>query len=96
MTMKPDLPLAAAVWHDFYAVTGFAPGTDVIGCNKGARISLYEGDKPLDSVTEQGWSIPPGGDGDQVSGFRVKADAGQAWVRGNADVILGALQEFEE
>lgn len=33
--MRDNLELAPATWHDFYAVTGFAPGADVIGCSGG-------------------------------------------------------------
>lgn len=89
MAMKPDLPLASAVWHDFYAVTGFAGGTEVIGYNGGSsRICLFEGDKPPSSTPVQGWPIPMG------EAFRVKADAGQAWIRGNGNsVLLCGLQE---
>lgn len=86
MSMIPNLPLAAGVWHDFYAVTGFAPGEEVIGCNGGsARICLYQGDKPDASVAMQGWDIPAGG------GFSVKADS--VWVRGNGSVVLCGLQD---
>lgn len=89
MVMKPNLVLAQAIWHDFYSVTGFAPGTDVIGCNGSVtRICLFEGDKPLDATYVQGWEIPAGG------GFRVKADS--AWIRGNGSVTLCGLQEVEE
>lgn len=88
MVMKPDLPLASSVWHDFYAVTGFAPGTDVIFCNRsGTRIVVYEGAQPSASSL-QGWEIPAGG------GCRVKAAS--AWVKGNAAVLLGGLQEYSE
>lgn len=89
MAMKPDLLLTSAVWHDFYAVTGFDSDTDVIGYNGGAsRICLFEGDKPPAATAVQGWQIPMG------EGFRVKASAGQAWIRGNGSpVLLCALQE---
>lgn len=33
--MRDNLELAPATWHDFYAVTGFAPGADVIVCSGG-------------------------------------------------------------
>lgn len=88
MVMKPDLPLAPSVWHDFYAVTGFAPGTDVICCNRsGTRIVVFEGNQPPTDAM-YGWEIPSGG------GVRIKAQS--AWIRGNAPVLLGGLQEAVE
>lgn len=86
MSMIPNLPLAAGVWHDFYAVTGFTPGAEVIGCNGGnARICLFEGAQPEASVAMQGWDIPAGG------GFCVKAES--VWIRGNGSVVLCGLQD---
>lgn len=86
MSMKPNLILAAGVWHDFYAFTGFAPGTEVIGCNGGnARICLFQGDEPSSAQASQGWDIPVGG------GFSVKGES--VWVRGNGGVVLVGLQD---
>lgn len=88
MVMKPDLTLAPGVWHDFYAATGYAPGSDIIFCNRSAtRIVVFEGPQPSAQVLH-GAEIPSGGWG------RVRAQ--KAWIKGNAGLILGALQEFEQ
>lgn len=87
MVMKPDLPLAPSVWHDFYAVTGFAPGTDVVFCNRSStRIVLFEGPQP-DPSTLHGAEIQPGAWG------RVRGQS--AWLKGNATVLIGGLQEYQ-
>lgn len=88
MSMKPNLTLPAGVWHDFYAVTGFAPGSNIIGCSGGTnRICLYEGEKPEHEVEVQGWQIS------SREGFKVQGQS--VWVRGNNGVTLCGLQEVE-
>ena len=44
MGMKPNLTLTAGVWHDFYAVTGFEPGSNIIGAVVGI------GDTPSEAL----------------------------------------------
>ncbi len=86
--MKPDVTLAAGMWHDFYAATGYAPGTDVIFCNRsGTRVVAFEGDQPA-AQSYQGAEIPGGAWG------RVKADS--AWIKAGAAIVLGGIQEFAE
>lgn len=88
MAMKPDVTLAAGVWHDFYAATGYAPGTDVIFCNRsGTRVLAFEGAQPA-AQAYQGAEIASGAWG------RVKADS--AWIKAGAPILLGAVQEFAE
>lgn len=88
MGMKPNLTLPAGVWHDFYAVTGFAPGSNIIGCSGGTnRICFYEGAEPGHDVEVQGWQIS------SREGFKVQGQS--VWVRGNNGVTLCGLQEVE-
>lgn len=88
MGMKPNLTLPAGVWHDFYAVTGFAPGSNIIGCSGGTnRICFYEGEQPSHDVEVQGWQIS------SREGFKVQGQS--VWVRGNNGVTLCGLQEVE-
>lgn len=88
MGMKPNLTLAAGVWHDFYAVTGFAPGSNIIGCSGGTnRICFYEGDQPAHDLEVCGWQIS------SREGFKVQGQS--VWVRGNNGVTLCGLQQVE-
>lgn len=88
MAMKENLVLAAGVWHDFYAVTGFAPGSNIIGCSGGTnRICFYEGDQPPADIEVRGWQIS------SREGFKVQGQS--VWVRGNNGVTLCGLQEVE-
>lgn len=84
--MNQDITLAANTWHDFYAVTGFAPGSDVIGCNRGSStIVAFEGTQPPSDVF-WGWAIPVNG------GLRVKAPT--AWVKSVSPLVIGGLQVY--
>lgn len=88
MGMKPNLTLTAGVWHDFYAVTGFAPGSNIIGCSGGTnRICFYEGDQPAHDLEVCGWQIS------SREGFKVQGQS--VWVRGNNGVTLCGLQQVE-
>lgn len=88
MVMKPDVQLAGGVWHDFYDVTGYAPGTDVIFCNRsGTRIVAFEGAQPAAGAF-QGAEIPNSEWG------RIKADS--AWIKAGATILIGGIQEFTE
>lgn len=88
MSMKPNLTLPAGVWHEFYVVTGFAPGSNIIGCSGGTnRICFYEGEQPGHDVEVQGWQIS------SREGFKVQGQS--VWVRGNNGVTLCGLQEVE-
>lgn len=84
--MTPDIPLAANLWHDFYAVTGIAPGTDVIACNRGnSTLVAYEGAQP---PTDSWWGWPA-----QVGdGLRIKASS--AWIKSGAPIVLAGVQEY--
>lgn len=88
MTMKPDLPLAANVWHEFYAASGYAPGTDVIAANRGnSTLLAYEGVQPP-ANSWWGWPVQVG------DGLRIRAAT--AWIKSGAPIVLGGLQEFTE
>lgn len=88
MSMKPNLTLAAGIWHDFYVVTGFAPGSNIIGCSGGTnRICFYEGEQPAHDMEVCGWQIS------SREGFKVQGQS--VWVRGNNGVTLCGLQEVE-
>lgn len=88
MSMKPNLTLPAGVWHDFYAVTGFAPGSNIIGCSGGTnRICFYEGEQPAHDLEVCGWQIS------SREGFKVQGQS--VWVRGNNGVTLCGLQQVE-